>query len=325
MKKLTIIAAALAAFTSALFAQTLTVTAPGFSGAKLFNSTPGFTITGMGADSSGNVYYLETDGAFAASTKLYKRTATGGYATATSLFNYGSALFGSFVVVQGSKLYFGESSSNTIRSVNLDGTSPALIGTVLNNYDLAFSGGSAFVSANPDTTFTSPQNKVSKLDLATGATQVVLNATPDFSGPVEFDASGNLIYGVAKSTIGGIYRYSAAAVAAALSTSTPIVLTPPTGRVIANGGNQYLAYAGGTSLWQDDFSALTRYDLGTGVGTAIGTTTDTLGNLDYAGTTLYASVTNFTTNNSAVFAVVPEPSSAVLLAFGMLAFTRRRR
>lgn len=325
MKKLTIIAAALASFTSALFAQTLTVTASGFSGAKLFNSTPGFTITGMGADSSGNVYYLETDGGFVASTKLYKRTAAGGYATATSLFNYGSALFGSFVVVQGSKLYFGESSSNTIRSVNLDGTSPALIGTVVNNYDLAFSGGSAFVSANPDTTFANPQNKVSKLDLATGATQVVLNATPDFSGPVEFDASGNLIYGVAKSTIGGIYRYSAAAVAAALSTSTPIVLTPPTGRVIANGGNQYLAYAGGTSLWQDDFSALTRYDLGTGVGTAIGTTTDTLGNLDYAGTTLYASVTNFTTNNSAVFAVVPEPSSAVLLAFGMLAFTRRRR
>ena len=325
MKKLTIIAAALAAATSALFAQTLNVTAPGYSGAKLFNSTPGFTISGMGADSSGTVYYLESDGGSIASTKLYKRTAAGGYATATQLFNYGSALFGSFVVVQGGKVYFGESSSNTIRSVNLDGTSPALIGTVVNNYDLAFSGGSAFVSANPDTTFANPQSKVSKIDLSTGATQVVLNATPDFSGPVEFDAAGNLIYGVAKSTIGGIYRYSAAAVAAALSTSTPIVLTPPTGRVIANGGNQYLAYAGGTSLWQDDFTALTRYDLGTGVGTAIGTTTDTLGNLDYAGTTLYTSVTNFSTNNSAIFAVVPEPSSAVLLALGVLALRRRRR
>ena len=325
MKKLTIIAAALAAATSALFAQTLNVTAPGYSGAKLFNSTPGFTISGMGADSSGTVYYLESDGASTVSTKLYKRTAAGGYASATQLFNYGSALFGSFVVVQGGKVYFGESSSNTIRSVNLDGTSPALIGTVVNNYDLAFSGGSAFVSANPDTTFANPQSKVSKIDLSTGATQVVLNATPDFSGPVEFDAAGNLIYGVAKSTIGGIYRYSAAAVAAALSTSTPIVLTPPTGRVIANGGNQYLAYAGGTSLWQDDFTALTRYDLGTGVGTAIGTTTDTLGNLDYAGTTLYTSVTNFSTNNSAIFAVVPEPSSAVLLALGVLALRRRRR
>lgn len=325
MKKLTVIAAAFAAATSALFAQTLNVTAPGFSGAKLFNSTSGFTITGMGADSSANVYYLETDSAFAASTRLYKRTAAGGYATATSLFNYGAALFGSFVVVQGGKVYFGESSSNTIRSVNLDGTSPALIATVINNFDLAFSGSNAFVSANPDTTFNNPQNKVSTLNLSTGATQVVLDATPDFSGPVEFDASGNLIYGVAKSSIGGIYRYSAAAVATAISSSTPIALTPPTGRVIANGGNQYLAYAGGTALWQDDFSALTRYDLSTGVGTAIGSTTDTLGNLDYAGTTLYANVTNFSTNNSAVFAVVPEPSSAILLALGALALVRRRR
>ena len=122
MKKLPLIIAAFAAATSALFAQTLNVTAPGYSGVKLFNSTPGFTITGMGADSSGSVYYLETDGSFAANTKLYKRTAAGGYATATPLFDYGSVLFGSFVTVQAGKVYFGESSTNTIRSINSDGT-----------------------------------------------------------------------------------------------------------------------------------------------------------------------------------------------------------
>ena len=153
MKKPFVITAAFFAVTSALFAQTLNVTAPGYSRTKLFDSTAGFTISGMGADSSGSIYYLETDGSFAASTKLYKRTAAGGYATATPLFNYGSALFGSFVTVQSGKVYFGENSANTIRSVNLDGTSPALIGTVVGNFDLAFSGGSAFVSANPDTTY----------------------------------------------------------------------------------------------------------------------------------------------------------------------------
>ncbi len=325
MKKLTVIAAALAAVAPALFAQTLNVTAPGYSGAKLFDSTPGFTISGLAADSSGNVYYLELDGGSTSSTKLYKRTAAGGYAMATQLFDYGARVFGSFVVAQAGRIYFGESSANTIRSVNPDGTSPLLNGTVFHNFDLAFSGGTAFVSADPDTTGSNSQNRVSTLNLATGATQVVLNATPDFSGPIEFDVSGNLIYGVAKSTIGGIYRYTAAAVAAAIATSTPIVLTPPNGRVIANGGNQYLAYAGGTTLWQDDFSTLTRYDLGTAVGTTVGTTTDTLGNLDYAGTTLYASVTNFSTNNSAVIVVVPEPSSAILLALGALALARRRR
>ena len=331
MKKLTVIAAAFAAATSALFAQTLNVTAPGYSGAKLFDSTPGFTISGMGADSSGTVYYLESDGGFTASTKLYKRTAAGGYATATQLFNYGAFTFGSFVTVQAGKVYFGESSANTIRSVNPDGTSPLLIGTVFHNYDLSFSSGTAFVSADPDTTGTSPQNKVSTFNLATGATQVVLNATPDFSGPIEFDAAGNLIYGVAKSTIGGIYRYSAASVATAIGTSTPIVLTPPTGRVVANGGNQYLAYAGGTTLWQDDYNfntstgTLRNYDLSSASATTVASGSDSIGNLDYAAGALYASVTNFGTNRSAVFAVVPEPSSAVLLALGVLALRRRRR
>jgi hypothetical protein len=321
MKKLPVIITAFAVFTSVLRAQTLNVTAPGYSGAKLFDATPGYWITSMGADASGAVYYAETDSAFTASTKVYKRTSADGYTSAATLYNYGFAAFGSFITIQSGKVYFGD--GTTIRSMNLDGSSPALIGSVTGSYDLAFSGGSAFVSANPDTTFANPQNRVLALNLSTGATQEVLNATPDYSGPIEFDASGNLIYGVAKSAIGGIYQYTAAQVATGLT--TPIVLTPPTGRVIANGGNQYLAYAGGTTVWQDDFSTLRSYDLGTATGTTVASSTDTLGNLDFAGGVLYAGVTNFTTNNSAVFAVVPEPSSAFLLAFGMLVLARRRK
>ena len=335
MKKPFVITAAFFAVASALVAQTLNVTAPGYSAVRLFNSTPGFTISGMGADSAGTIYYLESDSTFPgpASTKLYKRTAASGYAPTPAIFDYGSAVFGSFVTVQSGKVYFGESSANTIRSVNLDGSSPALIGTVIGNFDLAFSGGNAFVSANPDVVFpySNPRNKILKLDLATGATQAVLDATPDFSASLEFDASGNLIYGVAKSTIGGIYRYSAASVASAIATSTPLVLTPPTSRVLANGGNQYLAYASDSSLWQDDSNAqgtLRNYNLGTSGVVNVGTTasaSEYLGHLDYQGSTLYANVTNFGTNRSAIFGVVPEPSSAVLLAVGVLIFARRRK
>ena len=333
MKKPFVITAAFFAVTSALFAQTLNVTAPGYSAVRLFDSTPGFTISGMGADSVGTIFYLESDSAFpGATTKLYKRTAASGYAPTPAIFDFGSAVFGSFVTVQSGKVYFGESSANTIRSVNLDGTSPALIGTVIGNFDLAFSGGNAFVSANADgPPYTNPRNKILKLDLVTGATQAVLDATPDFSAPLDFDASGNLIYGVAKSTIGGIYRYSAASVASAIATSTPLVLTPPTNRVLANGGNQYLAYASDSSLWQDDSNAqgtLRKYDLGTSAVVNVGTTasaSEYLGQLDYQGSTLYVNVTNFGTNRSAVFGVVPEPSSAVFLAVGLLVFARRRK
>jgi hypothetical protein len=322
MKKTTAVAALLCAASTALFAQTLNVTAPGYSGTKLFDSTAGFTITGMGAAPSGDIYYIETDGAFTAGTTLYKRTAASGYATATPLYSYGAFVFGSFVVVEGGKVYFGENSTNTIRSINLDGSSPSLIATVVGNYDMAFSGAGAFVSSNPDVTFANPQSNVAKLDLGTGATDLILNATPDYSGPIEFDSAGALLYGAAKSAIGGIYGYSAAEVAAATG-SGAIVLTSPTNRVVNNGANQYLAYENGTELWQDDFATLRLYDLATGSGSAIATTPQFIGQLDAKGGVLYANVTNFSTNQSSVFAVVPEPSSILLLAFGSLVLLRR--
>lgn len=239
MKNLFAISAAFAAVSSALFAQNLTVAAPGFSGSKLFDSTPGFTITGMGADSAKSIYYIETDSNFSmpANARLLKRNATDGYLSATPLFDFGGSVFGSFVTIESGKVYFGESSSGAIRSMNLDGTAPLLIGSVTGNYDLAFSGGNAFVSANADTTFANPVSKVSTFNLATGAMQTVLDARPDYSGPIEFDDSGALLYGVARSSIGDIYRYSSGAVANAIAT-TPIELSPPANRVIDNGSNQ---------------------------------------------------------------------------------------
>jgi len=323
MKKPFVVAVAMGLATSALFAQTLNVTAPGLIGAKLFDSTPGYTISGMGAGATGDIYYLETHGA-GASTTLYKRHASSSYTSAQVLFSYGAFVFGSFVVVESGKVYFGESSRGTVRSVNLDGSGLALIGTVVGNFDMAFSGAGAFVSANPDLTFANPQNQVVKLDLGTGVTDVILDATPDFSGPLEFDASGALLYGAAKSSIGGIYGYSVAAVAGAIGASS-IALTPPANRVVNNGANQFLAFAGGSALWQDDFSTLRLYDLATGTGATVASTPHTMGHLDAEGGVLYANVTNFATTRSAVFAVVPEPSATLLLALGVLAFARRRK
>ena len=321
MKKLLIItSAAFLAASTALIAQTLTVSAPGYAGVKLFDSTAGFTITGMGADASGTVYYLETDSAFSTGTRLYKRSPADAYASATLLFDYGAARYGSFVVAHGGTIYFGENSTHTIRSINPNGTGAALIGTVTGNYDLAFSGNSAFVSANADLTFFNPQNKVVSLDLGTGATATILDATPDYSGPLEFDSAGGLLYGVANGLIGGIYRYTAADMAGA-----PLTLNPPTNRLFANGGNQYLAFSGNSTLWQGDFATLRTIDTATLAVQTIATTSETLGLLDYENAALYASVTDFGTSRSAVFAVTPEPSSMLLFVSGLLVLARRRR
>ena len=325
MKRNILAAALFCAASTALFAQTLNVTAPGYSGTKLFDSTAGFTITGMASDASGDIYYIETDGVGSAGTVLYKRTAVSGYAGAAPLFSYGSFVYGAFVSVEGGKVYFGESSTGSIRSVNLDGSSPVLIGTVAGNFDMAFSASGAFVSANPDTTFVNPQNRVVRLDLGTGVTDLILDATPDYSGPIEFDDSGAMIYGVANGAIGGIYRYAAAQVAGAIGASS-FTLSPPTNRIAPAGGNQYLAHAGGDTLWQVDFDTLRLFDTASGTAATIAATPHTMGHLDAEGGVLFANVTNFgATKRSAVFAVVPEPSSALLLVLGSLAFIRRRK
>ena len=59
----------------------------------------------MAADSAGNIYYLENDAAFTAATKLYSRSPSDNYATATPLFSYNAFVFGSFVRVEGIREY----------------------------------------------------------------------------------------------------------------------------------------------------------------------------------------------------------------------------
>ena len=86
-----------------------------------------------------------------------------------------------------------------------------------------------------------------------------------------------------------------------------------------------LAFADRSTLWQDDFTTLRTYDTETLAVQTIATTSETLGQLDYENGALYASVTDFGTNRSSVFAVTPEPSSALLLGLALSGFASRRR
>ncbi len=331
MKKLLLLGATFVAAATALRAQSLTITDPGHATYQLFPATDGFTITGLAAAPGGDVFYIETDSAFISASKLYRRSAGDGYAAATTLFDFGSFVFGSFVLWDSGKVYFGESSTGAIRAVNLD-LSIDDLGTVAGNYDAAFAGGSLFLSHNPGG-FT-PLNKVSRFThdpdggggLMLSAADLILDTPDDYSGPLDFDSAGNLFYGGSGPFAReDLHRYSAAEVAAAFGAGPAQALDAPH-LYLANGGNAYLAYDGGDdALWHSDFATLNLVDATTPGSTPIGSSTDSIGHLDFVGDTLYVNVTKSSFDGSAVFAVVPEPSSALLLALGLASFAARRR
>src|SRR5688572_11683598 len=125
-------------FTQALQAQSLNITNPAFSATKLFDSTAGYAISGLGVSGTGEIFYLESDASFPATlnARLFKRSPVDGYATPTQLHDFGSPVFGSFVVLNGGKVFFGENFTGGIFSINPDGTGLDPLGTTAGNYDL---------------------------------------------------------------------------------------------------------------------------------------------------------------------------------------------
>ena len=329
MKKLLITTAVFTAASTALFAQSLSITASGYSGGKLFDATPGYLIEGLAAAPGGEVFYIERDSARVAPSKLYRRSAGDGYAPTLPLFVFNSAVYGSFVRWDGGRVFFGESSTGAVRMLNPDLSIDAL-GSVAGNYDAVISGGTIFLSHNAGGF--SPQNKVSRFDLLPhgggglilGAAATVVDTPDDYSGPIVFIPGGDLFYGGS-----GIYartnlfRFAADEVAAALGAGPTLALDGH--QFLADGTNAYLALAGATALWHTDFGTLNLIDIGTATSAPVGSSTGSIGQLDVDGPVLYASVTNGSFNHSAVFWVVPEPSSALLLMFGLAALTPRRR
>ncbi len=320
MKHTIIISAAFAVLaTTAATAQSLSITAPGYTATKLFETAVGETIGGVDFSGSGEVYYLIRT--FGGTTKLQVRTSADGYVTSTTLHDFGSAVYGSFVTLNAGKIYYGENSAGTIRVHDVALNSDALLSTVANNYDLAIApGGMGYLSENPGYA----GNVAATLNLGSGATSVRLTST-DFSGPVASDEQGRLYYGGTAFGIGGgIYRYSAAEVAAG-------GLTLDMGHqwVSNSNGNAYFAFNDGGNLWQTDFSGLGFFNTTTAAFTTIGSTTDSLGNLAADSAQLLASVTAYgassSLDKSAVFRVVPEPASAILALAGLASLIVRRR
>jgi hypothetical protein len=323
-------AAAAVAFTLCVpaHAQSLTITAPGYSGYDLFAASPGYVVAGVATDGS-RIWYVESDAAFGGNlpTKIWSRTFNGVSAgPATLVHDFQTPLFGSFLSLQSGSLYFGENSLGGIYAINPTTLAVDPLGTVAGNYDAVSFGGALLISH-----YSGTGNKVARFalepdggtGLALSAPDLILDTGTEFSGPLEI-ASSSLIYGSAST---GLYRYFLTEVAAAIG---PAQLSLDVAhRFLSNGANSYLGPTSGTFVWRDSFDSneIQRIEIGTGAVSAIATTNGTLGNLDAVGTTLIAAATQYgATTTSHVFAVVPEPSTCILgLAAVALLPLRRRR
>lgn len=315
--------------------QSFSVTDSSYTSAKLFDSTSGYTIAGMAADNLGNVYYIESSTSGFGNTKLYKRSALGGYTTPTLLYDLGDAVNGGFVVFASGKLYFGENTNGNIYSINSDGTGTVdLLGSAPLNYDAAFSGGRLFLSYDAG----SFNSRVSRFDLIAdgsgglmlGNEDVIVNANGDNYGSFEY-AGGELYYGGSGYlSIKGLYQFSASEVSGAIGSGQLTLDAAHEWGATTRTGVGGIAFGSGTDLWETGtFStSLLRFDrFNSGVST-IGNATGNsgLGKLDFAANTLFLTVNDSITFQSAIFKVaVPEPTTAAALLGGALVLVWRRR
>jgi hypothetical protein len=315
---------------SSLQAQTLNVTNPNFAESKLFDSTAGFTITGFGVGPGGDIFYIESDAGFTLNARLLKRSALDGYASATPLFDFGSAVFGSFVAFNNGRVFFGESSTGAIRSINPDGTGLDLLGSVAGNYDVAFAGGNLYLSHNPGG-FTA-LGKVSKFQLVPdggsglmlSAADLIIDTPTDYSGPIEFGLNSFYYGGSGSFGMPNLFRFTGGEILAADDGGPTLTLDNPH-LFIANGTNAGLVFDGADGLWHSNYGALDVIDIDTATSTPVATTPDSIGQLDFANGRVYANVTKSTFDRSAVFTVVPEPSFSLLTFVGIAALGIRRK
>jgi len=193
------------------------------------------------------------------------------------------------------------------------------------NYDLAFnSSGQAFIAADPGWAGT----KIYNFDLTNGTTDEIADIG-GYSGPLAFDASGNLYYGKGS--------FTGSQVNSALGTGT---LDKTDWSVFATGldSTSYFAFDSAGDLFSSSYtgSVTETNSLGSsnpfGNGTVPGTLRFVPGSGNFEpgnpdGGHLYVNTTDYGLGQSTIFEVtpVPEPATVFLLAGGLLIFLLPRK
>ena len=162
-----------------------------------------------------------------------------GSGTPSILLQLPFSVFASFAVeISPALLLFGESSTNEIWLVPLDGSAlPSLLTTIDLNFAAApFDADTALISAKT-AGFFAPDNDVLALDLVTGAVDPIA-LIPGASGALTTDENGDLYYATASSTFPqpkgfvDILRFDRSLVQSAFG---PGVLTPDDATVVMSG------------------------------------------------------------------------------------------
>jgi hypothetical protein len=331
-------------FAASAFASPAYTPPAGFQATDYLSSSAGTLIDAFDVDSSGDVYYLESaySGYFPTSTAL-KKYVHGG--ATTTLYDFSSGVWGSFVRLIGGDVWFGNSSDGKIRSMPVGGGSATDIITLAGNYDLKFydDGGQArvFASANPGG-FGDPDCGIYYLfeDIVGWQADLIADVG-GYSGPIVFDSAHNLYYGFPNYNAGEVVYFTASDVANAMAeedyanaelgssdwTSYAAGLKACSYLLVDDGGSLY------SSSWQGTIERIT----GPGAFEEFGSSP----NFSGLGHTAYLSgeggggfvlATDYADYSSTVFFItsaVPEPSTIILALGGVaacgLAFRRFRK
>lgn len=320
--KVVLIAALILALALPITAANLTAVS-GYSVSET-NLGAGKFVRGLDVLPNGNFVVLEGSNPDAFGnelTKLYQMQPDG-TKVGSDLYTFESNIFGSFVkTAPDGKIYFGESSNGTIQRINLDSTGLTSVATVSYNYDFAFNNlGQQYVVSNPSWAS-------SNIHLLNGSDMdMIVDAASTYSGPMAFDAAGNMFYGTSGNAGGqSLIKWSAAQVAGAIGTST---LAPGDGSALATGLNGISGLASygtdlifSTNAWVGPYK-LMRYSGGAVSEIATGNA--------WLGTVRVNSATGAITvamdnKIETLTAAVPEPCSLLVLTLGLSGLTAFRR
>jgi hypothetical protein len=296
---------------------------PGYGATDYLTLSGADSISSYDWGSDGNLYYGTATPSFNFGG-IYRHDGSGTTTIKAANSNYS----GASVVAIGSSIYYNDSTpSNVQRIFRYQIGDASTISADSTNYSLGTDGSHLLTTGSDDFTTT----RISYYPDGTTGGTIDLGGIDGASGPVAFDASGNLYYAPGFGSL-SIYRWSSSEVATAISSNGVDALLAA-GHLWLDYSASFGTVSGASSLLLDangnvivtltDFvnpSALVKFDAdGSGGYETILTSDERLGDLRMHAGNLYLSDSN------RIVAIIPEPSASLISLLALVPCLIRRR